>query len=49
MKRHYIIPSMEVMDLHVECRLLDASLIMSDDEVEEGLAPSFTTDLEEEG
>lgn len=48
MKRNYIIPSMEVMDLHVECRLLDASLIMSDDEVEEGLAPSFVSDLDEE-
>jgi hypothetical protein len=39
---------MEVMDLHINCSLLDTSVVLSDEEVEGGLAPSFTTDLEEE-
>ena len=48
MKRYYIKPSMEVMDLHIACSLLDTSLIISDDEVDSGFAPSYVSELDEE-
>lgn len=47
MKHDYITPSMDVMDLHGTWNLLDASVRLSDEEVEEGLAPSFQDGLDD--
>ena len=47
MKHDYITPSMEVLDLHGTWNLMDASVYLSDEEVEEGYAPSFQNGLDD--
>jgi len=48
MKRYYIKPSMEVMDLHISSSLLDSSVVLSNEQVNRGLAPSYVSELDEE-
>jgi hypothetical protein len=39
---------MEVMDLHISSSLLDSSVVLSNEQVNRGLAPSYVSELDEE-
>jgi len=47
MKHDYITPSMEVLDLHGTWNLMEVSVYLSDEEVEEGYAPSLQNGLDD--
>lgn len=47
MKHDYITPSMEVLDLHGTWNMMEVSVNLSDEEVEEGYAPSFQDGLDD--